>query len=414
MKMKRFIAAEMRDAMQQVGAELGPDALILSSRKTEDGAEIIAAVDIEADLLDVEDSALAKPAPAPVGTPADEVGMPALANPVMPVLEAETQDVAAPVAGESLQEVQSEIKALRSMLEVPLSQLCWDEAKRREPVRAAVLERLHAMQIHTVIANRIAEQVTAVDDELQGWQQAMSLLEGMLPVADDDLLTNGGVVARVGPTGVGKTTTIAKIAARFAMRHGRRHVALVTMDHYRIGAHEQMRTYGRLLGVPVQIDGDEQELRAVLNQMRDRRLVIIDTAGTSQRDMDLTEKFAALDHGDMDIRRYLVLSATGQAQLSDDVVSSFRRIGPEKCILTKLDEAASIGGVLSVLIKHRLPLAWTGDGQRVPDDFQPARGYLLAKLADDLSGSVDAIHSDEAWLHALNSTEGNAHVHAYV
>jgi flagellar biosynthesis protein FlhF len=410
MKMKRFIATEMRDAMQQVGEALGPDALILSSRKTDDGVEIIAAVDYEEDLMGADNA----PVSAPVETPAVVVQDVAPAAADIHTDTVTSQPGMAPVVDHSLQEMQSEIKALRSMLEVPLSQLGWDEVKRREPVRAAIVERLHSMQVHTVIANRIADQVTAINDDRQGWQQAMSLLEDMIPVDDDDLLTNGGIVALVGPTGVGKTTTIAKIAARFAMRHGRRHVALVTMDHYRIGAHEQLRTYGRLLGVPVHIAGDEQELRAVLNQMHNCKLVLIDTAGTSQRDMDLTEKFAALELGDAAIRRYLVLSATGQVELSDDVVHSFSRIAPDKCILTKLDEATGLGGVLSALIKHRLPLAWMGDGQRVPDDFHAAHAHNLAMLAEDLACNAGTIHSNEAWLHALNTGGGDAHAHTHV
>ena len=401
MKMKRFIAAEMRDAMQQVGEELGPDALILSSRKSEDGAEIIAAVDYEEDLLEAGAETSSLPAEAP----------PAPTEPVAPS-EVNTALPVVPVDDTALQEMRTEIRALRSMLEVPLSQLGWDEIRRREPVRAAIMGRLDAMQIHPVIANRIADGISAVNDEVAGWEQAVALLESMLPVVDDDLIIEGGTVALVGPTGVGKTTTIAKIAARFAMRHGRRHVALVSMDHYRIGAHEQLRTYGRLLGVPVHIAGDAEELRAVLNQMHDRRLVLIDTAGTSQRDVELPDKFAMLETGDTRISRYLVLSATGQAQQTDDVVQSFARIAPDKCVLTKLDEATAIGGVLSVLIKHRLPLAWTGNGQRVPDDFHPAHAQQLIKLAESLATEADDMQSDAAWLHAMQTAEGAAHVHA--
>ena len=406
MKMKRFIAPEMREAMQQVGEELGPDALILSSRKTEDGAEIIAAVDYEEDLLEAGVAATDAPVeapPAPV-EPAAEIQTVAPEPSVPP--PAATTDTS------SLQEMRTEIRTLRSMLEVPLSQLGWDEVRRREPVRAAIVEHLEAMQIHPVIANRIADGVSAINDEAAAWEQAVAILEDMLPVVDDDLLSHGGTVALVGPTGVGKTTTIAKIAARFAMRHGRRHVALVSMDHYRIGAHEQLRTYGRLLGVPVHIAGDAQELQAVLNHMHDRKLVLIDTAGTSQRDVDLPDKFALLDTDDESIRRYLVLSATGQAQQTDDVVSSFTRIAPDKCILTKLDEATGIGGVLSVLIKHRLPLAWTGDGQRVPDDFHTANAQQLITLAEALAAEDEGRQSDASWLHAMQTTEGAAHVHA--
>ena len=406
MKMKRFNAAVMRDAMQQVEDVLGPEALILSTRKTDDGVEIIAAVDYE-DELQEADVATAAPVEERHDTPPA-----ATVTRISEQQPADATPVAAQqpqIAEQSLEEVRAEIQTLRSILEVPLSQLGWDELRRREPVRAAILERLEAMQVHPIIANRIADRVTATGDDLQGWQQAMSILEDMIPVDDDDLMVNGGIVALVGPTGVGKTTTIAKLAARFAMRHGRRHVALVSMDHYRIGAHEQLRTYGRLMGVPVHIAGDEQELRAVLNQMHDRRLVLIDTAGTSQRDDDLTEKFSALSVDGAAIRRYLVLSATGQSRLTDDVVQSFSRIGPEKCILTKLDEATDIGGVLSVLIKHRLPLVWTGDGQRVPDDFQPARADRLATLAEELAGNPGIIHSNEAWLHAMDHAGGVTH-----
>ncbi len=410
MKMKRFIAAEMRDAMQQVSDALGPDALILSSRKTDDGAEIIAAVDYEEDLRNAGSAALAEPPETHPETPQ------AAATPASETIESAAAALPSPAAaGESsLHEVRAEIRALRSMLEVPLSQLAWDEVRRREPVRAGIIKRLGAMQVHPVIANLVADGVTEINDETQGWQQAMSILEGLLPAEQDDLLLNGGTVALVGPTGVGKTTTIAKLAARFAMQHGRRHVALVSMDHYRIGAHEQLRTYGRLLGVPVHIAGDVLELQAVLNQMHDRKLVLIDTAGTSQRDIELPEKYTALGDGDTDIRRYLVLSATGAADLTDDIVESFSRIGPEKCILTKLDEATAIGGVLSVLIKHRLPLAWTGNGQQVPDDFHPARARQLVRLADELAGPEDTVQNESSWLHALRPLGGDAHAQQHV
>jgi flagellar biosynthesis protein FlhF len=406
MKMKRFSASEMRHAMQQVSDELGPDALILSSRKTDDGVEIIAAVDYEEELRGATAtapvSADARPSAA-APKPVTQHPAPASSAPAQP-----------PVDSQVVSGMQEEIRALRAMLEVPLAQLGWDAMRRREPVRAAVIERLDRMQLHPVIANRIADRVSAIDDTEAGWQQALAELEHLLPIAGDDLMEDGGVVALVGPTGVGKTTTIAKIAARFALRHGRRHVALVTMDHYRIGAHEQLRTYGKLLGVPVHIAGDEEELRVILNQMDDRKLVLIDTAGTSQRDSDLLDKFAMLNAGGTVIRRYLVLAANGHLSVNDDVLQAFSALHPDKCILTKVDEATSLGGVLSVLIKHGLPLVYTGDGQRVPDDFHPARARQLTAHALLLAERGAKAQSDEAWLHALGNVEAATHVHAHV
>jgi len=406
MKMKRFIAAGAHQAMEQVNDALGPDALILSTRKVSEGVEIIAAVDYEDDL---RSSVPVSAEMTPAVDEASREATPAMNEDRLP-LHAEGE----PDNSErhSLEGMHQEIQSLRSLLEVPLSQLVWSEMERQQPHRAALLARMIGLGLHPVIANQIADQVADIQDEEQGWKQSLSILENMLPVADDELLAAGGVVALVGPTGVGKTTTIAKLAARFALRHGRRHVALVTMDHYRIGAHDQLRTYGKLIGVPVYIAGDEEELRVILNQMNDRKLILIDTAGTSQRAMQLSEQFAALNVDGAAIKRYLVLSATSQMAVNDEVISRFASINPERCILTKVDEATSLGGVLSVLIKHRLPLSYTGDGQRVPDDFHPASARRLTAQAAALAKGNGDSRSDETWLQALGAAEAETNAHA--
>ena len=406
MKMKRFIATGAHQAMEQVNDSLGPDALILSNRKVAEGVEIIAAVDYEDELLS------SHPAPAESTPPGDEVTkevVPAVVDDRMQVTaEEDAEDPENP----SLEGMHQEIRALRSMLEVPLSRLVWSEMERRQPCRAALLGRMSELGLHPMIANRIADRLADSQDDEQCWEQSLSILGDMLPVEEDELLAAGGVVALVGPTGVGKTTTIAKLAARFALRHGRRHVALVTMDHYRIGAHDQLRTYGKLIGVPVHIAGDEDELRVILNQMNDRKLILIDTAGTSQRAMQLSEQFAALNMDGAEIKRYLVLSATSQMAVNDEVVRTFSSINPERCILTKLDEATSLGGVLSVLIKHKLPVSYMGDGQRVPDDFHPASAMHLTEQAAALIDGSRESQSDEAWMQALGVLEAGANVHA--
>lgn len=405
MKMKRFIAAGSHQAMVQVNDVLGPDALILSNRKVAEGVEIIAAVDYEDDLL----------SSTPVSTEAASVTDKAPDKAAAVVARRPECAAGKPEGPEtlSLQGVHSEIKALRNMLEVPLSRMVWSEMERLQPHRAALLARMIALGLHPVIANRIADQLTDIQDDEHGWKQSLSILENMLPVANDDLLDTGGVVALVGPTGVGKTTTIAKLAARFALRHGRRHVALVTMDHYRIGAHDQLRTYGKLIGVPVYIAGDEEELRVILNQMNDRKLILIDTAGTSQRAMQLSEQFAALNIDGAAIKRYLVLSATSHMAVNDEVVSTFSSINPERCILTKVDETTSLGGTLSVLIKHNLPVSHIGDGQRVPDDFHQASARRLAAQAGALLKDCGNTQSDEVWMQALGVIEGENNAHAY-
>ncbi len=281
----------------------------------------------------------------------------------------------------NLKKIQGELKGLRTIMEAPLMQFSWGELERIQPLQANLLKQLLALGLSATLCEQITAKMVAKGLNKHSWLEALKLLAATLPVTDEDLMRSGGVVSLIGPTGVGKTTTIAKLAARFALRHGRRNIALVTTDSYRIGAHEQLRTYGRILGVPVQVAADNDELSTVLNHNRDKKLILIDTSGVSQHDQRLTEQLATLTVESLPMRNYLVLSATSQMGLLEDVIDSFGRTRLDGCYLTKVDEAVSLGEVLSVLIEKKLPVAYVSDGQKVPDDLHPARGELLVKEA---------------------------------
>jgi flagellar biosynthesis protein FlhF len=231
------------------------------------------------------------------------------------------------------------------------------------------------------VARKLTDHLPESDDPEQAWSQAMALLRRHLPVTDDDIIEHGGVVAVVGPTGVGKTTTVAKLAARFALRHGRRHVALVTTDNFRIGGQEQLRSFARILGVPVHAANDREELAAVLADLGNKRLVLIDTAGMSHRDMRLSEQLHTLETAGSAVRAYLVVSANTQLPALCEIVRGFRKVNPVGCILSKVDEATSLGGAMTAVLRYRLPVAYLGTGQRVPEDLQSARGDRLLESA---------------------------------
>ncbi len=270
------------------------------------------------------------------------------------------------------------------------------------------MHRMIELGLSQSLSREIATIASGVDDPDHAWRLGLSDLAGRIEVTGDDIIDNGGVVALVGPTGVGKTTTVAKLAARFALRHGRRHVALVTTDSYRIGAHEQLRTYGRLLGIPVHIAATKDELRATLSELSDRKLVLIDTAGMSQRDLRLSSQISTLE-GFKSVRSYLVLSATTQGVALDQAVRAFRKITLAGCILTKLDEAATIGGALSVAIRHQLPVAYIGDGQRVPEDMHPARAHNLVNRGVAMLQEMADMEGYDGAFGATSGTGAPAH-----
>lgn len=418
MKMKRYFAADARQALREVREQQGPDAVILSNRRVPGGVEIIAAIDYE-DAL--ENASLGYPNHDAAGTaaPADTPSGASDHSPqARPVYSADIESLArgseagrkAPAIDPALCKIQDELKGLRSIMEAPLMQFAWGEAERVKPLYASLLKQLMVLGLSPQLCESISKKVTEKGLGKQNWLDALKLLAQVVPVANDDLLENGGVVALVGPTGVGKTTTIAKLAARFALRHGRRNVALVTTDSYRIGAHEQLRTYGRILGVPVQVASDCDELKNVLDHNKGHRLTLIDTAGVSHRDLRLTEQLATLKVGTAPIKNYLVLSATGQRNLQDEVIRSFSRAGLNGCILTKIDEAASLGEVLSVLIQHKLPVAYVSDGQKVPDNLHTARGKLLVREAVKLMQTTRKKPTEEELAYTFGGMVSNADV----
>lgn len=380
MKVKRFFAPDMRQAIRLVREAQGADAVILSNRNVDGGVEIISATDYDESLL--ENSGLeAAPQTTPAAPAATDTYTAERTPPPGQAVNW-SQDPA-------IVSMKEEISRLRGLLENQLAHLAWGDLDRRQPLYTDVMRRLHNMELSTSLIEKISAPAIHARDEAHAWQLALAELSSTVPVADNDLLDQGGIVALVGSTGVGKTTSIAKLAARYALRHGRRHVALVTTDSYRIGAHEQLMTYGRLLDIPVQVASDHKELRSTLNSLADKRLVLIDTAGMSQRDVRLTEQFTTLADSGMPIRTLLVLSATLHTSVLNETVQAFSAVPVEAAILTKLDEAASLGGVLSAVIKQRLPLMFTTNGQRVPEDMHPARAQDLVQQAAQLARGED-------------------------
>lgn len=376
MKIKRFQAADVRQAIREVRDVLGPDAVILSNTRVDGGIEIVAATDYDESQFRRQ----AQPAEAEPEPPKVEINPSTAQRDVSPPAPRENIWSQEP----TLVQMRREIASLRDMLQNQLSDLTWKDMERQSPTQMQLLKRFLHMGVDVEIAKSITAQMAGIDDLETAWRQSMGRLASQIPLTQDDFLSQGGIYALVGPTGVGKTTTIAKLAARCALKHGARQVALVTTDCYRIGGQEQLRSYARILGVPIRVARNHSELAETLGDLLDRRFILIDTAGMNQRDMQLSEKFALLKQQSPRVRSYLTLSANTQASGMDDIIKAFSYLDLSGCILTKTDEASSLGGAVSAMIRHQLPLAFVANGQQVPEDLSLARPNSLVNQASEL------------------------------
>ena len=435
MKIKRFVAKDMRQAMREVREEQGPDAVILSTRRLAEGIEVIAAIDYDEALIreatrhsvmpaqesdavpaavipetasvEMAPIAAVAAAPRPVAPPVRPLAAVSPAPSAMPPRpypsRMESQITMPPlVAVDSVAAAQqvndrtaqdtarlrAELGSMREMLEMQLSSLAWNDMDRRQPQRARVLRELTRLGIEADVARAL---VAELPDQLSA-EQARYLPLGMLSrslvISGRGLSDAAGVTALVGPTGVGKTTTIAKLAARAVLRHGADQVALISTDHYRIGAAAQLEHYGRLLGVRVYPAHDVASLRKVLGLLQGRQTVLVDTAGVAGNDPRMAQQMDVLAAAG-GLRACLVLAANAQSDALEQAIRAYEPLAPQACILTKLDEAPSLGGALSVVIRHRLPLDYTTDGQRVPEDIAEANARtLVCRAAQSLKSNA--------------------------
>ncbi|HEY7639236.1 MAG TPA: flagellar biosynthesis protein FlhF [Steroidobacteraceae bacterium] len=385
MKIKHYRAADMRQALRQVRDAQGPDAVILSSRRISGGVEVVAAVDYDVDVETSEVDSEPARIESRIPTAADYA---ALAQRFQGGQEHQQFSDLPPDANE-------ELRTLRRMLETQLATLAWNDLSRRAPIQTELLRQLTVLGLAHDLAGELVSQLPQRLELAEAHRLALAMLARRIETVGERWMESGGVIAMVGPTGVGKTTLIAKLAARWVLRHGARDVALVSTDCIRIGAQEQILTLGRLLGVPAySIDG-AAELAELLEQLGERRLVLIDSAGLSQRDPRLTDELTTLANASERLETSLVLSAAAQAGAIEEALEKFAAARPMTCNVTKLDEATSLGGTMSALIRAKLPLAYLSDGQQVPEDLSPARSHQLIARAEALSKKAGAVADED-------------------
>ncbi|WP_175907733.1 flagellar biosynthesis protein FlhF [Burkholderia sp. BCC1640] len=286
--------------------------------------------------------------------------------------------------------VMHELGAMRGMMEEQFDSLMWHDRQRRSPVHGALTRHLFSAGFSAQLVRMLVDNLPSGDDAQtfeQAAEWAQSVLAANLPVLEneDALMERGGVFALMGPTGVGKTTTTAKLAARCVMRFGASKVALLTTDSYRIGGHEQLRIFGKILGVPVHAVKDAGDLELALSELRNKHIVLIDTIGMSQRDRALSDQIAMLHGANAPVQRLLLLNATSHGDTLNEVVQAYRSAAeyPDLagCILTKLDEATHLGGVLDTVIRYKLPVHYVSTGQKVPENLYVASTRFLLKSA---------------------------------
>jgi flagellar biosynthesis protein FlhF len=510
MKIRRFVAADMKTALAQIKEQLGADAVIMSNKKIAEGVEIMAAVDyypeskaaetdevsatseesvaraVDNDVVSLgkaksslTDSPISDNVQRSNTAPADSLSAllnrkiqldpevtvtPKKVKQVEPVSDIELQfknftdrleqttnqrnneqsaenhtsapqrlnpldtmdssnehqtHSAAPESTHyaSTSETQSpefenmkkEMNTIRHLLEHQLSGLMWQDMAQKNPQKALLINKLVALGLTDHMADQIAGFIPPQRNDQDAWEQAKSFISQQLNTTNNDIIHHGGVISLVGPTGVGKTTTIAKLAARFAQIHGADEVVLISTDSFRIGGFEQLTTYGRIIGCQVKLANDADALDALLQQFGQKKLVLIDTAGMGQRDMRLAHHLTDLiANARVRIRNYLVLSANTQQRVMQENVERFKKIPLAGCIYTKLDESISIGEIISTSIQNGLPIGYLTDGQRVPEDIKVANAEKLVTLADRMATKTKTEQHNSAWRPMPNKAASTA------
>ncbi len=434
MKIRRFTAPDMRQAITRVRDELGPEAVILSNRKVDGEVEIVAAIDYDEGILEeapapaqrpaAEAETLPEPAPRAASgesggengveggsVDADELDPPWARRPsperrtgprpVSPAVSylaelssrvagrraetppsepVEPRPSSAPAESE-LSALHEEVRLLKELVESQMMGLHRGPDGPRTPSIARIAKRLTELGLTDAWVQRLLDRLPRQGPLERLWPQALRHLAGLIPTRAPDFLERGGVVVLVGPSGAGKTTTLAKIAAQYILGHRREGVVMVSCDDHRVGAHEQLRAYGQILGVPVYSTRARDELTRVVDRLKDERLVLVDTAGSNPLAEGGRPPFPGLDGMAAEI--LLTLAAPLQPAAMAEYIRRYRALGVTGAVLSKCDEALRLGPALSVLMDERLPAVLVADGPAIPDDLHPADARDLVNRAID-------------------------------
>ncbi len=408
MTIKKFIAPTARQALNEIRSELGDGAVILSNRKVDEGVEILALAN-EGLLSEIRDQAS--------GVRHQESGLSKRAG------NKSAQITAPNLIPEAESSVLGEIKSMHSMLQQQFAALSWMDVQQRDPQRAGLLRRMLNSGFSAQLARQMLDKMPAWKAQggtTQGDAWVKQVLQHNLRVAGaaDDIVAKGGVYALIGPTGVGKTTTTAKLAARAVVRYGADKVVLLTTDSYRIGAYEQLKIYGKILGVAVHAIKDGHDLNLTLSTLRHKHLVLIDSIGMGQRDERVDEQNEMFDNAQ--VQCLLLLNAASNGSTLDDVVCMYQKPGRNTqqgasrltgCILTKLDEAVSPGAALDVAMRHRLVMHYMTNGQRVPEDLHPINLNYLMHRALKPTEEKTPFTLNELEFTQMMAAEGSPHSH---
>lgn len=389
MNVRKFTARTSREAIRMLRDALGTDAVILSNRNVDGMVEILAMADEAISSIAASGSDVMIAPDTPKFPPRVNYGTARIRNPENAHAIFETTGA---ISASEISKVMDEIRSMRGMLESQLAELSWMNTQKRQPQKAEILKEMLATGFSASLSRYLVDKLPETELQENGIDWIKSILARNLSTIsnENEILENGGVYALVGPTGVGKTTTTAKLAARCVMRHGPAKLALITTDGYRIGGYEQLRIYGKILGVMVHSVKDEADLSIALSELKNKHTVLIDTVGVSQRDKMVTEQVAMLSGANANVKRLLCLNATSTGETLSEVVRAYQGNGLAGCILTKLDEAATIGGALDIAIRQKLSIYYIASGQRVPEDLHVANKEYLVDRAFKLKRETAA------------------------
>ena len=427
MNVKRFVASTMQDALKQVREEFGADAVILSNEKTEVGVEIVAALEYDEQQVQASMGVTDQISPSKIARLhaqkhirlQDEMGR--ARRHIADVKRKQEQVESgrdqhgangraanaehsneASQGWEQLSDMRAEIESLKGLIKQQVGSVQADHRPVMSLAQQQVKKRLDSLGLMPTVQDRLMARLKQDASPEEAWLKVKGEIEQGLSVEYGEIIDQGGVIALVGPTGSGKTMTIGKLAARYVMKFGADSVALVTTDRYRIAAHEQLKVFGRILNVPVHSVDEKNTLDAILDRLSNKKLVLVDTAGLLPSDQSWDQQLREIKMSAHRIQPYLVVSSVGQYQVMCANYNHYKMVNLSGVILTKVDEAVSLGESISFLMDTNLRVAYYTDGQRVPEDIHRLDRQGLLEQAEAL------LNSSERWVTIRSQDEDDS------